>query len=120
MKVSFEKVVDGINRYIDREIYKGLNNLQEFFARVVVGRVNQNAEVIKANMMNNGFIKTMGFIDSEGMVDVDRLLYDIRSEIERQGKIEFEIPMIGKLTFRPEDVDVLKNEVLRGQSHENY
>ena len=47
MRVSFEHTVDGINRYLDREIYGGLNGLQEFVARVVVGRVNQNAEIIK-------------------------------------------------------------------------
>ena len=120
MRVSFEHTVDGINRYLDREIYGGLNGLQEFVARVVVGRVNQNAEIIKQSMMNNGFIKTLGFVDSDGMVDIDRLLQDVRREIERQGSVQLEIPMIGKLTFRPEDVDVLRNDIMGGMSHENY
>lgn len=120
MKVSFEHVLDGINRYLDREIYSGLNGLQEFAARIVIGRVNQNADVIKHSIMSNGFIKTLGFIDSDGMIDVGRLLQDVRREIERQGSIQFEVPMIGKLTFRPEDVDTLQNDIAGGMTHESY
>lgn len=111
MKVKFENVVDGINRYIDKEIYANLNSMQEFVARLFVGRINQNAEAIKAVLMNNGFAKTLNLVDSEGMVDVDMLLHDIKREIERQGSIQFEIPMIGKLTFKAEDVDVLYNKI---------
>ena len=114
MKVRFETVVDGINRYIDKEIYANLNTAQEILARVVVGRMNQNAETIKSSLMNNGFVKTLCIIDSDGMVEVDQLLHDIRKEIERKGNLEVNIPMIGKLKFTASDVDVLKNEILRG------
>ena len=114
MKVRFENVVDGINRYIDKEIYCNLNGAQEILARVVVARMNQNAETIKQSMMNNGFFKTLCIIDSDGMVEVDQLLRDIRQEIERKGSLEVNIPMIGKLKFTATDVDVLKNEILRG------
>ena len=113
MKVKFETVVDGINRYIDREIYKNLNGLQQFVARLVVGRVNDNAESIKNVLMNNGIAKTLCIIDSDGMVDVDLLLADIRREIERQGSLQVDIPMIGKLTFHADDVDALQNEIMR-------
>lgn len=113
MKVRFETVVDGINRYIDKEIYKNLNGLQEFVARLVVGRVNDNAESIKNVLMNNGLAKTLCIVDSDGMVDVDVLLADIRREIERQGSLQVDIPMIGKLTFHTADVDMLRDEIMR-------
>ena len=113
MKIKFESVIDGINRYIDKEIYKNLNGTQEFLARVVVGRMNSNAEYIKNMLMNNGFAKTLCIIDSDGMVDVDMILSDIRREIERQGSLQLDIPLIGKLTFHTDDVDVLHNEILR-------
>lgn len=113
MKVKFETVVDGINRYIDKEIYKNLNGVQEFVSRVIVGRMNNNAEVIKNMLMSNGFAKTLCIIDNDGMVDVDTILSDIRREIERQGSLQVDIPMIGKLTFHPDDVDVLHNEIMR-------
>lgn len=114
MKIKFESVVDGLNRYIDKEIYNNLNSVQEIMARFVVGRISQNAEGIKREFMSNGFLRTLCIVDSDGMVDVDQLLSDIRREIERKGVLEIDIPMIGRLKFTPQDVDVLKNEYLRG------
>lgn len=113
MKVKFEQVLDGLNRYINSEIYGNLTDLQEMVARIVVGRVNTNSEAIKVAMMNNGIIKTFGVIDTEGMVDVDAILHDIRKEIERKGTIEFTVPMIGKLKFTPSDVDALRSMIAR-------
>ena len=111
--VRFEKVMDGINRYIDQEIYGNLNDLQEILARIVVGRVNSNSENIKAMLMSNGLLKTLAIIDSDGMVDIDLLMDDIRREIERKGSIEFDVPMIGRMKFTPDDVDVLHNMIVR-------
>ena len=111
MKVKFEAVVDGINRYLDKEIYGNLNDLQEFAARIVVGRINQNTEAIKASLMSNGFIKTLCIIDSEGMVDIDSILQEVKREVDRKGHIQIDIPMIGKLTFCSADVDVLRDQI---------
>ena len=108
---NFETVIDGLNKYIDREIYRNLNELQEFVARLVVGRVNQGSEAIKVSLMNNGFIRTMCIIDTDGMVDIDSVLQDVRREIERKGSLQFEIPFIGKLTFCPSDVEVLREYI---------
>lgn len=111
--VRFERVIDGINRYIDSEIYGNLNDFQEMLVRIVIGRVNANAENIKTMLMSNGFAKTLCLVDSDGMVDVDRLMQDIRREIERKGSIEFNIPMIGRLKFTPGDVDKLHSMIVR-------
>lgn len=111
MKVKFETVVDGINKYLDREIYKNLNDLQEFVARLTVGRINQNAEAIKTALMSNGFARTLCLVDSDGMVDIDSILHEVKKEVERKGNLQIEIPMIGKLTFCSADVDVLKEHI---------
>ena len=112
MKVKFENVIDGVNRYLDKEIYGNLNDLQEFLARLAVARINQNADLIKTSLMNNGLARTLCIVDSEGMVDVDSLSQDIKREIDRKGNIQVEIPMIGKLTFRSVDVDVLRDLII--------
>ena len=114
MRVKFENVVDGINRYIDKEILRKLDGMQEFVARLVIGRINQNVDSVKELLMNNGFIKTLSIIDSEGMVDIDHLLQDVRKEIDRQGCIHVNVPLIGKLTFKAEDVDALRSEIMGG------
>ena len=107
MKYEFEKVIDGLSRYIDSEIYSGMNDLQEFAARVLIGRFISNESGVKESLVNNGFIRTFGIIDGEGMVDVVALAKDIKREIARKGKISFSIPMFGTMSFVPNDVDMM-------------
>lgn len=114
MKVKFEKVIDGLNSYIAKEIYPNLNEIQEFAARLVVGRINNSSEALKAYITGNGFIKTLGLVDSEGMVEIDQLLHDVKREVERKGTIQIAVPLIGKLTFNPSDVDSIYDEIVRG------
>jgi hypothetical protein len=107
MKYKLETVIDGIAKYIDREIYSGMNDFQELMARVVVGRMIDNTEAIREALVSNGIIRTFGIIDSEGMVDVDSLARDVKKEIERKGKLVITLPTFGKMTFMPEDVDAI-------------
>ena len=114
MAYKFERVVDGIVKYIDNEIYPGMNDLQELVARLAVARIVNNEESIKKALENNGVIRTFGIIDGEGMVDIDSLMKDIKKEMERKGSLVVSIPMFGKLTFKPSDVDVLYKYITGG------
>ena len=111
MKYSLERVIDGIAKYIDSEIYSGMNDLQEIAARVVVGRVLQNKEHIKKSLVNNGIIKTFGVIDDEGMVELEGFAKDLKNEISKKGKITISIPLFGKLTFHPNDVNTIYKNI---------
>lgn len=111
MSYSFDQVINGITKYIDREIYSGMNDLQEIVARIAIGRVIENRENIKNALINNGVIRTFGIIDQDGMVDIENLSKELQREIERKGKLTISVPMFGKLTFTPEDVDVIKQYI---------
>ena len=117
MKYEFNKAVDGILKYIDENIYSGMNELQEIAARVVVGRVIGGKDTLKDNLMNNGFIRTFSIIDSDGMVDVDGILGDLKKEIAKKEKISISIPMFGKMTFTASDVDVLHKTIVGEVQH---
>lgn len=116
MLYKFERVVDGISRYIDAEIYSNMNDLQEIIARIAIGRLIGNEENIKNTLSNNGIIRTFGIIDGDGMVDVDALVADIKSAMQKKGKVEISIPMFGKMTFHPEDVDEM-HRFIKGEEH---
>lgn len=119
MKVSFEAVLDGFAKFIDKNIYTGMNDWQELFARVLVGRIFDARENLKSAFVNNGFIRTFGIIDENGNIDVESLAKDIKKEIQRKGKITVGIPMFGQMTFVPEDVDALYNMIGDVSENEN-
>lgn len=122
MKHSFERVIEGIAQYINTHLYSKMNDWQEFVARVFIGRFFENTEVIKTKLVENGFIRTFGVIDSDGNIEVVQLARDMKREIARKGSLSFDIPMFGKMTFAPADVDelfkIITNEELA--NYENY
>lgn len=120
MRVKFEAVLDGMAKFIDKEIYSGMNDWQEFLARITVGRVFENKETVKAAVVNNGFIRTFGIVDEDGNVDIERLASDMKREIQRKERLEVSIPLFGKITFHPEDVDNLYNMIMEGTENESH
>ncbi|MBQ5825155.1 MAG: hypothetical protein IIW48_10175 [Clostridia bacterium] len=110
--MNLERVLNGIARYLDREIYAGMNNWQEVIARIAVSRMLNNKSL--ENMLNNPYMRTFAIIDTEGNVDVDGLYRDLRTYISNKGKIEIELPIFGKFTFTESDVDSLYNCIIGG------
>ena len=111
MKYDFNRVMDGIVKYINDEMFIGMNDWQEMTARILLARVLNNHDAIKNALIDNGLVRTFGIVDSEGMVDVCGLARDIKQEITRKGKMTFTVPMFGKISFVPEDVDKLYNYI---------
>lgn len=111
MIVSYNRVIDGIVRYIDKEVMPGMNDLQEIVARIAIGRLVDNRESLKEMLNSNPIIASFAIIDSDGNVDAERLLSEIKTQIAKKGSIKVEIPWFGKLTFIPEDVDKLRREI---------
>ena len=105
--MQFEKVIHGIIKYLDREIYNNMSDWQEVLARIAVGRMLGDEDALKATLMNNTFVKTFAIMDTDGNVDVDGLMRDLREQISHKGKISITFPLIGTFTFTADDVDEL-------------
>ena len=112
--VSFEQILDGLARYLNKNFYSNLNDWQEIVARLAVGRIIGNPETLKQSLQANGIIRTFAVMDSEGNVELEPIMRDLRKEIERKGKMTVEIPMFGKISFTGEDVTELYREITGG------
>ena len=120
--IEFEQVLNGIIKYIDREIYAGMNDWQKLIARMAVSRAIGNKDALKDKLMNNTFVKTFAIMDENGMVEAEHLLDDLKSQLSEMGKVEIEIPLFGKFTFTEGDVDKLREMIIRreyGGEYEN-
>lgn len=112
--MDFDRVINGFIKYLDREIYIGMNDWQEMLARIAVSRLIGNKDHLKESLLANPFVRTFGIIDEKGIVDVDGLMRDLKEQIEYKGKIEIAIPMFGKFTFSSADVDKLHRTIMEG------
>ena len=110
--MEFNKVINGIIRFIDKEIMPQMNDWQEFVARIAVGRFSKNSEVLKNALVDNAFVRTFAIIDGQGMVDVTGLVADLKEQIQKKGSLEFSIPMLGNFRFVESDVDKLHQYIM--------
>lgn len=112
MNVRFEKVIDGISKYIDGEIYATMNDWQEIMARIAVGRIMGNKELLKQKVMENPLLMSFALIDDNGEMDVDRFLADLKGVIAQKGGLRVSIPLFGNLKFVEADVDRLRKYIM--------
>ena len=110
--MKLDRVLNGVARYLDKEIYAGMNDWQEILARIAVSRILDNKNI--ENLMNNPYMKTFAIADAEGNIDVDGLYRDLKRLIQAKGKVEITLPMFGKFTFTESDVDCLYSCIVGG------
>ena len=110
--MKLDRVLNGVARYLDKEIYAGMNDWQEILARIAVSRILDNKNI--ENLMNNPYLKTFAIADAEGNIDVDGLYRDLKRLIQAKGKVEITLPMFGKFTFTESDVDCLYSCIVGG------
>ena len=112
--MEFEKVLKGIMKYLNNEIYAGMNDWQDMLARIAVSRIIGNEQNLKNMLMTNPFVKTFAIIDENGIVDIEGLMRDIKTQIQEKEKISFSLPIFGRFTFTVADVDKLHRTILEG------
>lgn len=112
--VSFEQIIDGVARYLNKYLFSKMNDFQEVIARIAVGRIIGNPEALKQSLQANGIVRTFAVMDSDGNVDLEPIMRDLKREIERKGKLTVEIPMFGKISFLPQDIDEIYREITGG------
>ena len=112
--MEFERVLNGVIKYINKEIYSGMNDWQEVLARVAVSRMIGNGEALKQSLISNSFFRTFAIIDDKGNVDLEGLVKDLKKQIDQKGHVKIDFPLLGSFTFTSADVDKIYNTILEG------
>ena len=102
-----EKVIEGVIRYIDRNIAPQMNGLQEVGYLTACELVKDNPEVINTYIKKNILLRTYIATDGEGNIDVDRLYNALEKVIAKKGMLSFEIPLYGNFRLEPSDLRAL-------------
>lgn len=112
--MQFEKVINGISKYIEREIYPNMTDWQEILARMAVTRFMSNKDNLKAELIRNPFVSMLNLVTESGEVDVNGIMADLKSQVAAKGKIEIHIPLFGTFSFTAPDLDKLHRIIMEG------
>lgn len=111
--VSVDKIERGIADYLDAELMPQLQNnaLEKIIVGTAASLFIRKSGAIIEGYKDNKIVKTLGIMDEDGNVDVDILTEEIKKNISKDG-VRIDVPVIGTLTFRKEDVDKLHNYIM--------
>lgn len=105
--MEFDKVFNGLIKYINKEVFSGFNDVQDIVGRIAIKRIIDRKQTIKSTLSGNSFLQAFAVIDDQGNVDIDSLADELKAQIREKEKIQIKIPMFGTFTFVESDVDVL-------------
>lgn len=105
--VTIRQMENGIARFLDTEL---LSKMQGTWQKVVAGTATgiliKRSENILSSLKNNEIVKMMGIISEDGMIDIDILREELKKNVPDSG-VQIDLPMIGRITIKKEDVDKL-------------
>lgn len=111
--VTSKQIVQGVVEYAEKDIMPKLEPTQQFIAGMALGVAGGKADGILRALAQQPMIAALGVIQQNGEVDLDTLYAAASAQMDRQGSLPIEIPIIGKMTFDRGDLDALYRAICR-------
>lgn len=112
--MNIDKVIDGLVKYFNAKMLPAMNDWQKILAIDVVGRTIKQTVSIREKIAENTFLRALGYIDSEGNVDVDGIAAYLKSYIKERGLIEIKIPFMPVYKVSESDIDDIYKVIMKG------
>lgn len=106
--VSIDRIERGIAKYFDVELKEKLppNGFERVFVGTAISIAIKRSGRIIAEMKDNKAVQMLGIMDDKGNVDIDILRDEVKNQMPESG-IKVDLPLIGMMTFKKEDIDIL-------------
>ena len=112
--VTFTQVKTGVAKYITDEIVSKMDSWKKWVFGAGVSVAIARSDEIFAALRNNEFVKMLGVVDENGMIDIDAVYRAFKEQAESSSPISIDIPAIGKITLSAGDVDMLYQYIKQG------
>lgn len=111
--VTSKQIVEGVAEYADKNIMPKLEPTQQFLAGIALGVAGGKADGLLRTLAQQPMITALGVVRENGDVDLDTLYASASAQMERQGSLPIDIPIIGRMTFDRGDLDELYRTICR-------
>ena len=111
MLYTKEQVIKGLTQYIDCEIIARLPTAGKWVAGTVLGLSLKNIQNLINYAQEDEAVKLLGIFNQDGLIDIDKIAGIAKKNASKYGNVVLSYPVLGQLTFTPDDIDLLKEYI---------
>lgn len=111
--VTLNHVQNGLIRYIDNDLLPMITGWKKWAFGAVASITMSNMTEIFNKLKTNDFVRLLGLIDGDDMIDIDKL-YKALYEQAQKGAVTFDLPVVGALTINKTDIEKLYRYIKEG------
>lgn len=100
---------DGVMAYATNHMMPKMDSKGQFLLGLGLGTVSSRMDKI----LDNETLKSLGIV-SNGQIDYDTLYSAAMAQMQRQGKLVWDVPLIGRLSFDEQDLRDLHSCITKG------
>jgi hypothetical protein len=106
------RIRDGVMDYATNHMMPKMDNKGQFVLGMALGMVSGRIEALVSKVADNELVKTLGII-RDGQIDYDAIYNAAMAQIQRQGKLVVDIPLLGRMSFDDQDLRDLHQCIMR-------
>jgi hypothetical protein len=103
---------DGVMDYATNHMMPKMDSKEQFVLGLRLGVVSVRIEALVGSIADSVLMRSLGIIQ-DGQVDYDALFNAAMAQIKRQGKLVWDVPLIGRLAFDEQDLRDLHQCIMK-------
>lgn len=106
-----EQIKAGIGNYIQTRLMPRLDGKRQFLLGTVYGLCVNKMDTLIAHAAQNPTVRALGVVQENGEIDIDALYSAALAQMQTQGKVSVEIPLLGTFAFDENDLRELRQMI---------
>lgn len=101
----------GIGDYINQHMMQKLDSKRQFVLGMAYGLFAGRLDAILAVVQQNASARALGIVRENGEIDLDAIYNAALEQMQKQGKLSFDIPLMGTFAFNADDIRDIYNAI---------
>lgn len=110
--MEIARIKAGVMDYATTHMMPKMDSKGQFVLGLALGMVSSRIESIVGQLADNEMVKALGIIQN-GQLDYDSLFNAAMAQMQRQGRLVWDAPLMGRLTFDEQDLRDLHQSIMR-------
>jgi hypothetical protein len=103
---------DGVMDYATNHMMPKMDSKGQFVLGMALGMVSSRIESLIGQLADNEMVKALGIIH-DGQIDYDTMFSAAMAQMKRQGKLVWDVPLLGRMAFDEQDLRDLHQCIMK-------